>query len=127
MGPVRVAVFDRNESFLRALTRFLTDYPDDVTVVCASPTLTHAASRLHEHNPDLVLVGVGLPGAKALEVITEIRAARPDRGITALVLLDDGHADAARSAGADEIVLKDRIGTDLLPALGRLAQAGGAE
>jgi DNA-binding NarL/FixJ family response regulator len=60
------------------------------------------------------------PGAKTLELVAEIRAARTNKRIISLVLLDDGHVHAARSAGADDVVLEDRITTDLLPALRRV-------
>jgi len=122
LHPLRVALLDRNERFLRALEGFLADHSDEVTVVGARQTLAHAGRYIEECGPEVVLVGIGLPGTKAIELISELRAARLNGRIVALTLLEDGYAQAARSAGADDVVLKERVSTDLIPAMRRLAQ-----
>jgi DNA-binding response OmpR family regulator len=120
--PIPVALLDRNERFLRSLEQFLGGYPDEISVVGAQRTVASVASYLDWSGASLILIGVGLAGAKTLELISQTRATCPTAGIIALVLMEAGDAESARAAGADDVVVKDRIVQGLLPAVRRIAE-----
>ncbi len=120
--PIRVALLDRNERFLHSLEQFLAGQADEISVVGTQRTVASAASYLDQSGASLILMGIGLEGATALELISQIRATRPTTSIIALVLVEVGYAELARSAGADDVVAKDRVTQDLLPAIRRVAE-----
>jgi DNA-binding response OmpR family regulator len=120
--PIRVALLDRNERWLRSLEAFLGRQAEEVAVAAARHTVMSARTYLDESGASLILIGMGLPGTKALEWIREVRATRPTAGIIALVLVEHADGEPARLAGADDVVVKDRVEQDLLPALRRVAE-----
>ncbi len=120
--PIRVALLDRNERVLRSLEQFLGEHANEVRVVGAERTVASGASYLDRSGASLIIIGMGLAGAKTLELIHQTRATRPTTGIIALLLVEAGHAEAALAAGADDVVAKDRIAQDLLPAVRRIAE-----
>ena len=57
-----------------------------------------------------------------LATIADLRAALPEASLVALSLLGaDGYRQAVLAAGADDLVLKSSLRTDLLPAIRRAA------
>jgi DNA-binding NarL/FixJ family response regulator len=69
----------------------------------------------------VILIGLDKPGQ---ETITRLRKVLPGVGIIALTLLEGAaHRKAAMTAGADDVVLKTELTTDLLPAIRRVMQA----
>jgi DNA-binding NarL/FixJ family response regulator len=69
----------------------------------------------------VILIGLDRPG---LETISRLRTVLPGVGIIALTLLNNSASrKAAMAAGADDVVLKAELITDLLPAIRRVAQA----
>ena len=69
----------------------------------------------------MVLVGLDRPG---LETISRPRNMLPGVGIIALTLLEgNAYQQAAMAAGADDLVRKAELVTDLLPAIRRVVQA----
>lgn len=120
--PIPVALLDRNERFLHSLEQFLGAHADEISVAGAERTVASGVSYLDRSGASLIIIGVGLAGAKALELISQIRATRATAGIIALLLVEAGYAEAARAAGADDVVAKDRIAQDLLPAVRRIAE-----
>jgi DNA-binding NarL/FixJ family response regulator len=81
--------------------------------------LTH----VRRADPNLVLMGLDGPDGAALRAIPRLRQAMPGVGIIALSLSNDGaYRQAALDAGADALVTKADLVTDLLPAIERLAE-----
>jgi DNA-binding NarL/FixJ family response regulator len=68
------------------------------------------------HRPDLVLMNLVLPDVSGLEVTRRLAAA-PWAPRIVLMSLDDEpeYRRAVRAAGADGLVLKQDVGTELLP------------
>lgn len=122
MSPVRVLVVDQNRVFLQVLTRFLEEHPD-VVVVAALQDARDALAQVAALRPDVVLVDPTMPDFPGPELIRRLRAASPDAGIVALMLLGtEVYRQAALAAGADALVLKPAVSTDLLPAIRRVVQ-----
>ena len=71
--------------------------------------------------PWVILIGLDRPG---LETTSRLRKMLPGVGIIALSLLEgNAYRQAALAAGADDLVRKTELITDLLPAIRRMTQA----
>jgi DNA-binding NarL/FixJ family response regulator len=72
----------------------------------------------------VILIGLDGPGLTGLETISRLRNMLPDVGIITLTLLEDNaFRQAAMAAGADHLVRKAELVTDLLPAIEWVMQA----
>lgn len=115
----RVLLVDDHPSLLKALTR-LVGQACDVVGACRTGTeALEAAGRLR---PDVMVVDVHLPDVDGLDVC-RIAAATARTGVVILTGADDpAIARQAREAGATAVVLKHRLGDDLLPAIAAAAR-----
>jgi len=69
----------------------------------------------------VILIGLDTPG---LETISRLRKVLTGVGIIALTLLEgNAYRRAALTAGADDLVPKAELTTELLPAIRRVTQA----
>jgi DNA-binding NarL/FixJ family response regulator len=117
---IRVLVMDDNEAFRRAATDFL-QRQHELTVVGAICGGEEALAQVQDLGPQVILIGLDKPG---LETISRLRNMLPDVGIIALTLLEgNAYRQAAMAAGADELVPKAELTTELLPAIRRVTQA----
>jgi DNA-binding NarL/FixJ family response regulator len=117
---IRVLVVDDNEPFLRVATDFLRRH-DELLVVGAICGGEEALAQVQDLQPQVVLIGLDTPG---LEILPRLRNMLPDVGIIALTLLEgNAYRQAAMAAGADELVPKVELTTELLPAIRRVTQA----
>lgn len=117
---IRVLVVDDNKAFLRVATDFLQRH-DELTVVGAICGGEEALAQAQDLGPQVILIGLDRPG---LETISCLRNMLPGVGIIALTLLEgNAYRQAAMAAGADDLVRKTELTTELLPAIRRVAQA----
>jgi len=117
---IRVLVVDDNEAFLRVATDFLQRH-DELIVVGAICWGEEALAQVQDLGPQVILIGLDRPG---LKTISRLRNMLPGVGIIALTLLNDNaYQQATLSAGADDLVRKAELVTDLLPAIRRVTQA----
>jgi two-component system nitrate/nitrite response regulator NarL len=117
---IRVLVVDDNEAFLRVATDFLRRH-DELTVVGAICGGEEALAQVQDLQPQVILIGLERPG---LEILPRLRNILPGVGIIALTLLKgNAYRQAAMAAGADDLVPKAELTTDLLPAIRRVTQA----
>ena len=117
---IRVLLVDDNEPFLRVATDFLQRH-GELTVVGAICGGEEALAQVQDLQPQVILIGLDMPG---LETISRLRKALPSVGIIALTLLEgNAYRQAALAAGADDLVRKAELITDLLPAVRRVTQA----
>ena len=78
-------------------------------------------AQAQDLQPQVILFGLDRPG---LETISRLRDALPGVGIIAMTLLEGtAYRQAALAAGADDLVRKAELVTDLLPAIRRVTQA----
>jgi len=114
---IRVLLVDDNEPFLRVATDFLRRH-DELTVVGAICGGEEALAQVQDLGPQVILIGLDKPG---LETISRLRNILPGVGIIALTLLEGNtYRQAAMAAGADDLVPKAELTTDLLPAIRRV-------
>ena len=116
----RVLLVDDNAAFLRVASDFL-QRQHELVVVGAIGRSEEPLARARGLRPQVVLIGLDRSG---LEDIRLLRKVLPGVGIIALTLLDDNvYRQAALAAGADDLVRKAELTTDLLPAIRRVTQA----
>ncbi len=112
---IRVLLVDDNEAFRRVATDFL-QRQYELTVVGAIRG-EEALTQAQDLQPQVILIGLDRPG---LETISRLRKVLPSVGIIALTLLNDNaYRQVALAAGADDLVHKAELATDLLPAIRR--------
>ena len=78
-------------------------------------------AQAQDLQPQVILIGLDRP---SLETIPRLRKVLPGVGIIALTLLEgNAYRQAAMAAGADDVVLKAKLISELLPAIRRVTQA----
>jgi DNA-binding NarL/FixJ family response regulator len=116
---IRVLVVDDNEAFRHVATDFLQRH-HELLVVGAICGGEQALAQAQDLQPQVILIGLDKPG---LETISRLRNMMPGVGIIALTLLEGNtYRQAALAAGADELVRKAELTTELLPAIRRVMQ-----
>jgi len=98
---------------------------DEFRVVGEAETGPDAVQSVKRHQPDLVLMDLGLPGLNGVETTVEILRFRPECKIVILSMYDDENSvvSAIRS-GARAFILKKASDNDLLEALRMVARGG---
>ena len=122
MQPVSVLLVDDNSTFLRLASRFLDMHGyNEVVVVGEAHGGKEALARAQELQPQVVLLDLAMPDLPGLEVIPRVRAMLPEVGIIALTMMgNEFYRKAALAVGADDVVAKAAMSTDLLPAIRRV-------
>ena len=119
MSPssLRIVVVDDHELFRRGVRALVSTIADMDVIAEASDGLT-ARAVVEEHDPDLVLMDLQMPGGSGLEAIRWIIERRPETNILVVTMYeDDESVFAAMRAGARGYVLKDMDGDDFARAL----------
>jgi len=121
MTPISVLLVDDNPTFLEVASFFLqTD--NGLDVVGTATDGRQALALAQSLQPQVILVDLIMPEFPGLELIPYLRELLPKVGIIALTVMDaDVYRQAALAAGADDFVCKATMGTDLLPAIQRVA------
>ena len=120
---VSVIVVD-DEALIRSGFELILSTATDIDVV-ATTDGAHAVEVIVEHQPDVVLLDIRMPGKDGLAVLTELMAASWSPVVAMLTTFDtDEYIASALRLGASGFLLKD---TDpvLLPAMVRTVAAGG--
>lgn len=121
-APIRVLVVDDNATFLKILIEYLRRQ-DQLTIVAATQRNQEALVLAPQVRPQVVVLDLCLPDMSGLEAIPHLRVALPGVGIIILTLHSlEVYCQAALAAGADEFVSKQRLISDLLPAIQRVAE-----
>jgi DNA-binding NarL/FixJ family response regulator len=82
-----------------------------------------AVELVREHEPDVVVIDLGLPGCSGLETLRRISASNPDsRAIVLTASTDEENVFAALAAGACGYLLKDMRADHLLAAIHQAAE-----
>ena len=114
-----VLLADRHHRLNEGIRGLLETAFSGVFVVADQPSLMEGAARLV---PALIVVDVSLAEGNLCALLAAIRARAPGTKVLLLSVHDEPTvAAAAAAAGADGLVLKRAIATDLLPAIDALA------
>jgi DNA-binding NarL/FixJ family response regulator len=119
---VRVLLADDHPVFRHGL-RDLLEEADGLQVVGEASNGDEAVQLSAQHQPDVVLMDVKMPGVSGIEATRRLRDVCPAARILILTMFeDDGTVFAAMRAGARGYVLKDADKDDLLRAIQSVAR-----
>lgn len=121
--PISVVLAD-DHAVLRTGIRLLLEQ-EGITAVGEAATATEAVECAAEHEPDIVLMDVTMPGGSGIDAIPRVLEASPRSRVLMLSMHDDPtYVHGAFSAGASGYVLKDAADAELVAAIREVA--GGA-
>lgn len=119
MSLASVLLIDDNPTFVRIAARFLAGH-QDLAVVGTANDSQDALAKAQHLQPNVVLIDLALSGSSGLDAIPLLRQLLPNTRIIVLTFLDDEtYRQAALQAGADDLVPKATLNTDLVPAIRR--------
>jgi two-component system secretion response regulator SsrB len=121
MHDHRILLVDDHELIINGIINLLTPYPRFHVVAHIDDGLeVYNASRIHE--PDIVVLDLGLPGINGLDLIPQLRRRLPQMAILAYTAhMEETMAIRTLSAGALGYVLKNSSRQVLLAALQSVA------
>jgi DNA-binding NarL/FixJ family response regulator len=105
--PIRVLVADDHPP-IRAGVRALLTMADGIEVVAEASTSEEVVNAAAEHQPDVVMMDLRMPGVGGVEATRRIVQASPHIAVLVLTMVDDSDAVfAALRAGARGYLLKE--------------------
>lgn len=121
MTEIRVLIADDHAVVRQGLRTFL-ELQDDIEVVADVADGEAALSAVPEHEPDVVLMDLVMPGVGGIEAIRRLRELRPETRVLVLTsFLDDEKLFPAVRAGAAGYLLKDVEPAELVRAIHAVA------
>jgi DNA-binding NarL/FixJ family response regulator len=123
VSPRRVAIADDSPAFLAAAANYVATMPG-FTLAGVASTAPQTLALIESSAPDVLLLDLGIGPRRGLELVRQVKATAAAPAVVALALFDTPEAlAAARNAGADELVGKERFIAGLSRALERLFPA----
>jgi len=107
-----------DHSFVRQGIRHVLDDAGGFRVLAEASRGDEVTALLEEHEPDVLVLDISMPGITGIDLASEIRSAFPDTRVLILSMHDDPEyvLEAVR-AGANGYLLKDAAAEDLPPAI----------
>jgi DNA-binding NarL/FixJ family response regulator len=119
-----VVVVD-DEPGLRRLLRLLLDRDGGFTVLAEAGDGIAALEAVRAHDPDLLLLDLGLPGLDGLEVLEQLREQRRPATVVLTGFADQTTHDQASALGAAACLVKGTDFDRVVATLHEVATAGG--
>jgi two-component system secretion response regulator SsrB len=114
-----VLLADRHQDLVEGVRGLLETAFSTVVMVADEASLLEGVSRMR---PDVAVVDLSLAKDSGLGWLREIRRRSPELKLIVLSVHDEESVrGAAMEAGADAVVLKRAIATDLLPTIARVS------
>jgi DNA-binding NarL/FixJ family response regulator len=118
--PLRIAIADGSPAFLTAAANYIAHLPGFVLAGTADTAL-QALGLVSSAGPDVLLLDLGSPPVRGLEIVKRVKAEPGAPAVVAMTLFHTPEAAAAaKRAGADALVGKESFVTGLSQALSRL-------
>jgi DNA-binding NarL/FixJ family response regulator len=122
--PLRVLLADDHPVFRKGLRALLTSLPE-ATVVGEATDGEQAIRLAAQHQPDVVVMDINMPGINGVEATRRIIAARPDTAVLVLTMFDDDDSVfAAMRAGARGYLVKGSDTDDVVRAITAVGNGG---
>jgi len=113
-----------DHTVIRSGLRMLLDNENDVEIIAEAGTAEEALEKAVEHEPDVVVMDIGLPDASGIDVAASIKERLPGVAIVALTIHEDEeYFFKMLEAGASGYVPKRAAPEELLNAI-RVAASG---
>jgi two-component system response regulator NreC len=113
-----------DHTVIRSGLRMLLDNEDDVEIIAEAGTAEEALEKAIEHEPDVIVMDIGLPDASGIEVAERIKSRFPRIAIVSLTIHEDEeYFFKMLEAGASGYVPKRAAPEELLKAI-RIAASG---
>jgi DNA-binding NarL/FixJ family response regulator len=124
--PRRIAIADDSPAFVAAAAHYVESLPG-YALAGTAERASQALALVRSSQPDVLLLDLGLPLARGLELVRSVKAIPDAPAVVALTLFHSAEAAAeAKRAGADALVGKEAFITGLTQALARLFPAAAA-
>ncbi len=121
-APVRVVLVDDHALCRNGLTDLL-EHRGGMQVLAATGDPDHVLPLLREHQPDLLVLDLRMPGIDGLTLLRRMRAEGCDTPVVILTMSDaEDDLAAALRAGVRGYLLKDMEPEDVIGAIGRAAR-----
>lgn len=121
---IRLLLADDHRMFREGLRRLLSDQPD-MQVVAEASTAHEALQALKDHDVDVAVLDLSMPGRSGSELIAHARAQRPGLRILVLSMHDEeSHVTQALRAGADGYATKELAAAEINCAIRRVCTGG---
>jgi len=118
---LRVVIAD-DHAVVRAGLRLLLEREVGIDPVAEAANASEAVARAAEHQPDVVLIDVTMPGESGIEAIPRLLDASPSSKVLVLSMHDDPrYVRDAFAAGASGYVLKEAADSELVAAIRQVA------
>jgi len=122
MGSIRVFLVD-DHAMVRSGLALLIHSQDDMQVVGEAEEAETAVRLVEEHQPDIVVLDLSMPGGGGLKAIDQLREVSPQSRILVLTMHDDyAYMRAAMAAGTAGYVVKTAADRELISAIRTLSQ-----
>ncbi|HZL87538.1 MAG TPA: response regulator transcription factor [Pirellulaceae bacterium] len=122
MDRTRILLAEDHADFLAMVRRLVEPEFDVVSTFSSGQALVDKAPSL---NADLLVLDITMPGLTGIEAATRLRAAGCQAKVVFLTVHEDqDYLQSALAAGAAGYVVKNRLASDLLPALRAVASGG---
>ncbi len=124
MAKIRLVIADKEDIFREGLAKLLESEPD-IEVVCMCRTGLEAIECVYKHQPDVILMDIGLPKCSDVEVVQRIHEGLSKTNIIMLTHseTDDDLVSAVR-AGAKAYLSKDVSIGNLIKVIILVAEGG---
>jgi two-component system invasion response regulator UvrY len=121
---IKLVIADDHELIREGVKKIVRSSPD-LRVVGEAADLAQTIALVAQHQPDLVVLDISLPGHDGLEGLTELRLQYPGLRILMLSMYsEERYALAALKAGACGYVTKTVAAEELVTAIRRVAAGG---
>ncbi len=122
--PLSVLIFEDNPLLRESISSLIT-LKDDWQLKGAYENVLSVREHLVEHNPDLILMDIDMPGMNGIEAVAQIRASNATVPIIMLTVFDDNtHVLDAIRAGASGYLLKKHLSTKLFDSIDEVLSGG---
>lgn len=115
MDRARILLADDHAEFLALVVQLIESEFEVVQTFRNGRSIVDAAPKL---DPDLIVLDISMPGLNGIEAAIQLQAAHCKAKVVFLTVhKDQDYLHSALSTGALGYVVKDRLASDLMPAL----------
>lgn len=124
MDQLRISIFEDNRKYRESLEFIILSSPD-LSLNGSFADTNRLQQRIAEHNPDVVLMDINIPGLSGIEAVMEIKKHFPHIQVCMqTVFEEDDKVFASLCAGASGYILKNTPAEKVLQAIREVAEGG---